>query len=55
MSRIGIKMLEIGRAGKKMAQTCYCTLRSPLFVSLYMAKHQNLESAPVDRVASTWC
>ena len=25
------------------------------FVSLYIAKHQNVESAPVDPLASTWC
>ena len=46
-----LKLAELVKNGTNLLLfTAFTT-----FVSLYIAKHQNVESAPVDPLASTWC
>ena len=52
MPKISVKMAKTTRAGEKWHKpvTVHCVNRF-----LYFFKHQNVESAPVDPLASTWC
>ena len=52
MPKISVKILETSRAGEKWHKS---VILFTVFLYLDIAKHQNVESAPVDRVASTWC
>ena len=52
MPKISVKILETSRAGVKWHKS---VILFTSFLYLDIAKHQNVELAPVDRVASTWC
>ena len=52
MPKISVTILETSRAGEKWHKS---VLLFTAFLYLDIAKPPNVELAPVDRVASTWC
>ena len=52
MPKISVKMAKTTRAGENGTNLLLFTAFNRF---LYFFKHQNVESAPVDPLASTWC